>query len=370
MSDDLTTLSSTALFQALLEANALPIQHRPLLNAQPLGRPLSWDRVEGMLLGIAIGDSLGAPTEGLSPHDRRSQHGEVRDYLPNWKAEGRRVGTPTDDSQLAFWTLEHMLEQGALNIEVLAQVFASRRIFGIGRTMQEWKWGVTRGERWAAAAPKSAGNGALMRIAPVVVPHVANATPALWHDAVLLARMTHNDTSSVASCVAFIELLWRALQFEQPPAPTWWSDSFLAVVDALDPGTEYQPRGGHFTAKGRFGELVRQRLDTARTKRWDAVTACNAFYSGAYLLETVPCVLWIMERHGHDPEQAIVRAVNDTHDNDTVAAIVGAAVGALHGAEALPRRWREGLTGRTMSDDDGRMQELIGRAEHQFWGLA
>ena len=37
-------------------------------------------------------------------------------------------------------------------------------------------------------------------------------------------------------------------------------------------------------------------------------------------------------------EEAIVRAVNDTRDNDTIAAIVGAAVGALHGKSALPDR--------------------------------
>jgi ADP-ribosylglycohydrolase len=58
-------------------------------------------------------------------------------------------------------------------------------------------------------------------------------------------------------------------------------------------------------------------------------------------------------RHGHDPEEAIVGTVNDTHDNDTVAAIVGAAVGALHGADALPHRWRGGLLGRTRFGDDG-----------------
>ena len=48
-----------------------------------------------------------------------------------------------------------------------------------------------------------------------------------------------------------------------------------------------------------------------------------------------------------DPEDAIVRAVNDTSDNDTIAAILGAAMGALHGREALPERWMAGLSGRT-----------------------
>jgi ADP-ribosylglycohydrolase len=53
------------------------------------------------------------------------------------------------------------------------------------------------------------------------------------------------------------------------------------------------------------------------------------------LLETVSTVLHILMRHAGDPEEAIIRAVNDTKDNDTIAAIVGAAVGALHGLRAV-----------------------------------
>jgi ADP-ribosyl-[dinitrogen reductase] hydrolase len=95
--------------------------------------------------------------------------------------------------------------------------------------------------------------------------------------------------------------------------------------------------------------------------------ACNVWYSGAYLLETVPCVLYILMRYAHDPEEAIVRAVNDTWDNDTVAAIVGAAVGALHGRAGLPRRWVERLSGRTTATDNARMFELLAAAR-DLWG--
>ncbi len=71
-------------------------------------------------------------------------------------------------------------------------------------------------------------------------------------------------------------------------------------------------------------------------------------------------------RHGYDAEQALVRAVNDTRDNDTIGAIVGAAMGALHGARGLPARWRDGLLGRTAESDDGRVVELLDRAERRF----
>ena len=79
-------------------------------------------------------------------------------------------------------------------------------------------------------------------------------------------------------------------------------------------------------------------------------------------------MLWILaQSRATIPEEAIVRAVNDTHDNDTVAAIVGAAVGALHGKEALPVRWQRGLLGRTTMNDDGRVFRLIEAAVRHEW---
>jgi ADP-ribosylglycohydrolase len=78
-------------------------------------------------------------------------------------------------------------------------------------------------------------------------------------------------------------------------------------------------------------------------------------------------VLYILMKHADDPEQAIIRAVNDTRDNDTVAAIVGAAVGALHGKKALPDRWIENLSGRTSDSDDGHIFELLSFAK-AIWG--
>src|SRR5690348_13918327 len=67
-------------------------------------------RIEGMLLGVAIGDALGNPTEGMLPGVRKTRYGELRDFLPT------RHGTavPSDDTQLTAWTLEHLLEHGGL----------------------------------------------------------------------------------------------------------------------------------------------------------------------------------------------------------------------------------------------------------------
>jgi ADP-ribosyl-[dinitrogen reductase] hydrolase len=110
-----------------------------------------------------------------------------------------------------------------------------------------------------------------------------------------------------------------------------------------------------------------ERMAAAAARDLTVLQACNQWHSGAYLLETLPSVLYILMRHGDDPEEAIVRAVNDTKHNDTIAAIVGAAVGALHGREGLPARWIEHLSGRTTDRDDGRVFALITEARRVFW---
>jgi ADP-ribosylglycohydrolase len=86
--------------------------------------------------------------------------------------------------------------------------------------------------------------------------------------------------------------------------------------------------------------------------------ACDRWYPGAFLLETVPSVLYTLMKHADDLEEAIARALNDTKDNDTIAAIVGAAAGALHGRRAIPRRWIERLSGRTTGRDDACVADL------------
>jgi len=62
-----------------------------------------------MLLGLAVGDALGNGLEGIRPEWRRSLYGEIRSYLPSLSAGNRGVGMPSDETQLAFWTLESLL---------------------------------------------------------------------------------------------------------------------------------------------------------------------------------------------------------------------------------------------------------------------
>jgi ADP-ribosylglycohydrolase len=329
--------------------------------------PMAADRIRGMLLGLAIGDALGNTSEGVTAAERAARFGEIRDYLPNPHAGGTRVGLPSDDSQLAFWTLESLLDHGSLDPDDLAARFASRRIFGVGQSVQRFLDNRAQGiTPWYRCGAESAGNGALMRIAPIALLHPDGTGPGLWLDTALASIVTHRDAASVAACVAFTDLLSRLLRLPAPPTPEWIIGTFVGTVRQVCTDEPYRPRGGRWMDwSGSFPDYLDRTLGEAVQRRWTTREACDAWHSGAYLLETVPSMLWILALHAHDPEEAIARAVNDTCDNDTIAAIVGAAVGAIHGARALPASWRAGLLGRTGEADDGVVFRLVEAAVHR-----
>ncbi len=355
-----------------MDTHCIAIDDSAFLTSQPKPTTgnLRWGRVEGMLLGLAVGDSLGNTTENMSPVERTRKYGEISSYLPNAYAANRRVGLPSDDTQLAYWTLEQLLMDDGLNLEHLADTFASRHIYGIGRTVREFlRQFKDLGRPWSESGIASAGNGALMRIAPILLPHLRTPSNALWCDAVLASMLTHNDRGSNAACVAFVAMLWELLSLPSPPAQGWWMSRYCEIAAELEGSTHFKPRHDNpiYQHDGPLWEFVEAAVSDALRRGLSTIEACNGWYSGAYLLETVPCCIYILECHAADPEQAIIRAVNDTRDNDTVAAIVGAAVGALHGRDALPKAWVENLLGRTGADDDGHVFTLIDQAKHQFY---
>lgn len=368
--------SHRPLLMELLQQGEIRLERSPIFDVQPAPLPADFDvaRVEGMLLGLAIGDSLGNTTEAQLPHKRQQRYGTIHDYLPNRHAEGRAVGLPSDDTQLAFWLLEQLLADGRLDLDHLAQMYTNRTIYGIGSSMREFIRNYKENQLpWQQAGVDSAGNGALMRIAPILVPYLRQPSPDLYVDAALAAMVTHNNRGSTAACVAFVAMLWDLLGMEHAPAPTWWIERYVEVARPLEgEHTRFKSRDSrpHAPYRDYVGPLWRFVQETG-SQAWRAGTpvldACNGWCSGAYLLETVPSVLYLLMHYAQDPEEAIVRAVNDTYDNDTCAALVGAAVGALHGKDALPAHWQARLLGRTTAHDDGRIFDLIEAARVQ-WG--
>jgi ADP-ribosylglycohydrolase len=352
----------------LFSTEKIRLERSELLDRSPAPLPAdAWDRIEGMLLGLAIGDALGNPAEGLTADVRRQHFGEIRDYQFRIHDHETAVGLPSDDSQLAFWTLEHLIEEGCLVPEKLARKFAASRIFGIGQTVYTFLIHFRdEGRPWYESGPESAGNGALMRIAPVLVGHVREPSSLLWTDIALASMMTHNDAASASACIAFVYIYWHLLQTGETPEPEWWWKTYIEVARELEGETSYETRRPGLNYRGPLWRFVEEQLPRAWEEEWSVEDASNQWYSGAYLLETVPTVLYVLARYAADLEEAIVRAVNDTMDNDTAGAIVGAALGALHGTSRLPERWISRLLGRTRESDDGRVFELIQQARQRF----
>ena len=362
--------SNKEMLHSLFAAGKVNLRRSDLFDNSPERMPenFDFDKAEGMMMGLAIGDSLGRGTEGMLPEDRKAAHGEIRDYLPNRHAEGKAIGLPSDDTQLAFWTLEQMIADRGFNPDHLAERFCHGQIFGIGSTVSRFRRNYLAGKPWHESGPKSARNGALMRIAPMVIPHLKSPSSNLWIDTALSAMITHNDSGSTASCISFVNLLWQLLKMDAPPDPDWWLETYVAVARDLETDESYTPRGGAFTDyRGPIWRFVEEKVGAAYRNNLSVVEACNSWYSAAFLLETVPSVIYILMKCGRNLEEAIIRAVNDTWDNDTIAAIVGAAVGALHGKRAIPERWITKLSGRTSYADDGKVFELLKTAK-RIWG--
>lgn len=205
---------------------------------------ISEDRVRGMLLGLAIGDSLGNTTEGWLPAHRRLRFGEIRNYLPNPHAGMQSAGVPSDDTQLAFWTLEHILDRKHVQPEELARLFASRQIYGIGKSTAVFVRDIQAGKSWLRASQRTAGNGALTRAATVVAAHLWRRPQTIWSEVALSTAITHNDPTAIGANIALASMLIQLLQLDRAPDKNWWVGEFVRIASAIEGETRLRPRAG------------------------------------------------------------------------------------------------------------------------------
>lgn len=364
-------IDNTNLLESLIAPGTIRLRDAELLYKIPVPLPADFDfnKVEGMLLGVAIGDALGAPTEGMSPQERRKHYGEITGYIACERSGFKPIGVPTDDTQLTFWTLKQLITDNGLIPDNLAQRFCKHHIIGIGNTTKNFVSNYKgKHKPWYSAGTDALFNGALMRISPIIIPYLREPHQSMYADAALDTMITHNAYANTATCVAFVNILWLLLSMKSPPEPLWWVDTYCSITEKLEGNTEYIPRTSRYNSyKGSLWQFTRKVVTDALHRKLTVLEACNEWGSGANLFETVPSVLYILAKHAQDGEEAIIRAVNDTKDNDSIAAIVGAAIGALYGTICFPDYWIKGLTGRTRSGDDGEVFRLILMAKRAFW---
>jgi len=116
-----------------------------------------------MFLGLAIGDALGNTSEAMLPRQRHALYGEIDHYLPNRYANGRRVGLPSDDTQLCTWAVEQVLRDGHFDPTAWLEIVGSRQVFGMGSTVRAALHEFALKGLWPDMDREAAGNGALMR---------------------------------------------------------------------------------------------------------------------------------------------------------------------------------------------------------------
>lgn len=171
--------------------------------------------------------------------------------------------------------------------------------------------------------PDSAGNGSLMRLAPVVL-YFANDPENAISYASLSSRTTHAATEAVDACRYFAGLLVGALQGrpkEELLAPRFTPVEGLWSRQPLTPAIDTIAHGS-FKSKSE-----------------------SEIRGSGYVVPSLEAALWSFHTTT-DFRSGILAAVNLGDDSDTTSAICGQLAGAFYGVEAIPPEWRQILAHR------------------------
>jgi ADP-ribosyl-[dinitrogen reductase] hydrolase len=281
---------------------------------------IALDRSLGALLGLAVGDALGASVEGRT----RDSYPRLRDFEAS-AAHGLEAGEWTDDTAMALCLGDSLLAARPFDPRDLLERFCrwyrfgenAARGQGIGiseRTRATLEAFEGSGRIDAAASAVNAGNGCIMRLAPVAIMHRYDVGEA-ERVATAQALATHTAEEAVAATVLFSGMLVAAL-----------SGGDVETALARSPSASHPALAD--LAGGAF-----------RTKHRDEIS------SAPRAVDTLEAALWCVAR-AETFESAVVEAVNLGGDADTIGAVAGQLSGALLGASAIPERWLEGLHAR------------------------
>jgi ADP-ribosyl-[dinitrogen reductase] hydrolase len=279
------------------------------------------ERYRGCLLGLACGDALGAPIEFMGPN----QFDPVTDFRGGG-IFGVQPGQWTDDTSMALCLADSLIRckgfdpadqmQRYLRWYQEGYLSSVGACFDIGSTTREaLERFREHGEPYSGPnGDWSAGNGCLMRLAPVPMFYFSEPGEAI-SKAALSARTTHGAQACLDACRLFSSLVVRALHGEtkrQLVSAVNWDDEPLHEEVAA-------------VASGSF-----------RTKQPPQIKGTG------YVVESLEAALWAFY-HGSDFADCVRKAANLGHDTDTTAAICGQLAGAHYGETAIPKSWLEQL---------------------------
>lgn len=329
-------------------------------------------RFRGCLLGLAVGDALGAPLEGLSPQQIRAHYGQVVDYVDGaqaWKKKPFRWRLPglyTDDTQQALVLTDELLEHGAIDPDRVAEVYVrlanpkgsylgAHR--GLGTSFRKVLQALEHGVSPRKTGQTSAGIGAAMRIAPVGL--YFEGQPEAMFDAVMAASlMTHRDIRSLAGAMAVSYAVLRLAAGAQRH-PSFLLRLAADVARAEDRivaehGDSVVSIGEHRHSMSRAIAHAESLLETPREQalatlveeanRHGAEPHCKRPTMG-FPPACIPTCLYLFMTTDSFRE-ALIEVVNLGGDTDSTGAILGALAGAHFGVDGIYSRWLNGLENR------------------------
>jgi ADP-ribosyl-[dinitrogen reductase] hydrolase len=279
------------------------------------------DRFRGCLLGLAVGDAVGTTVEfqprGSFPPVVDMTGGGPFDLLP---------GQWTDDTSMALCLGTSLVEKGAFDPADQMERYwnwyrhgyfsSTGKLFDIGittrRALDDYR---NTGNPFSGSThPRSAGNGSLMRLAPVPMFFFANHERAVYFSGES-SRTTHGAAECIDACRLFGDMLCRALAGEDKDDILFGSEAGIVTSDSIQR-----------IARGEY-----------RQKTIDEIKG------GGYVVESLEAALWCFLTT-ETYQEAILAAVNLGDDADTTAAICGQIAGAYYGEMGIPGTWRERVT--------------------------
>lgn len=311
------------------QRNAVPSAREVRAVLESLGADATehMDRYRGAMLGLAVGDALGMPLE-FEPRDRRT--------VSDLEAGGPfrlEKGQWTDDTSMACCLAYSLIERGGFDAAHQMECYSywyrygayssNGECFDIGNTIRAAiERFLATGEAFAGSPdPKTAGNGSLMRLAPVVLFYFSDFE-AVVRNAELSSRTTHQAVEAVDACRYFAALMFGALSGVDKA-------TLLAGPYSPIPGYwERQPLCPSIDALARGSYRLKARAEISST---------------GYVVHTLEAALWSFANH-HDFRSGALAAVNLAGDSDTVGAIYGQLAGAYYGETAIPYAWIQHIT--------------------------
>ena len=284
-------------------------------------------RARGALLGLVAGNQLGVPTEHLGTPEA------IREAFPHgvWDLPTPPKGSPyDDDAAMTLLLAESLAELAEFDAADVARRWVRWMKLdgrGLGVTTRNALRMIDRGvEPFEAGRqtkelnPKgSAGNGAVMRCAPVAIRFHDNVDK-LIRVSTQQAAITHSDDrclwGAAAVNLALRELLYGNIYF---------------VDEVLHRLKDRAPR-----------PLLEAIHRVLREEQGDLPIAIAG--ESGYVVHCVEIAFWFAA-HERTLEDALVYLVQAGGDTDTNAAVAGALLGARHGEISLPQRWMAQLPG-------------------------